>query len=30
MHKLFEQTPEAIYFFIDEKFHPFLLGSECM
>lgn len=29
MHKFFEQTPEAIYFFPDEKFCP-LLGGKCI
>lgn len=30
MHKFFERIPEAIYFFIDEKFCSFLLGGEYM
>lgn len=28
MHKFFEQIPEAIYFFTDEKLCPFLLGGK--
>lgn len=30
MHKFFEQIPEAIYFFTDEKLCPFLLGVRNM
>lgn len=30
MYKFFEEIPEAIYFFTDEKFCPFLLGGKYM